>query len=105
MPETDKARDLHNKGDFQDTSLEGVMSVIQKAGVQPGEIAALGITNQRETTLVWSRKTGKPVCNAIVWQSRVSTPICERLRAGAGSFSGNFTLRSPSAATFDISAE
>ena len=45
------------------------------------DIAAIGITNQRETTILWDRQTGKPVANAIVWQSRVSAPICDALKA------------------------
>jgi len=45
------------------------------------DVAAIGITNQRETTVLWERATGKPVANAIVWQSRISAPICERLKA------------------------
>ena len=44
-------------------------------------IAAIGITNQRETTIVWDRATGEPVADAIVWQSRITAPRCERLRA------------------------
>ena len=44
------------------------------------DIAAIGVTNQRETTILWERDTGKPVANAIVWQSRISAPICERLK-------------------------
>ncbi len=51
------------------------------ARVTADQIAALGVTNQRETTILWERKTGKPVANAIVWQSRISAPICERLKA------------------------
>ncbi|HET6324932.1 MAG TPA: glycerol kinase GlpK [Planctomycetaceae bacterium] len=47
----------------------------------PSDVAALGITNQRETTIVWDKSTGKPVANAIVWQSRVTAPICDRLKA------------------------
>ncbi|MDA7416369.1 glycerol kinase GlpK [Xenophilus arseniciresistens] len=54
--------------------------VLQKAGLQAREIAAIGITNQRETTLVWNRKTGLPVHNAIVWQDRRAEPLCVRLR-------------------------
>jgi glycerol kinase len=54
---------------------------VAKAGLEPAQIAAIGITNQRETTILWDRRTGKPVHNAIVWQSRVSAPICERLKA------------------------
>ena len=57
--------------------------VIAKAGIQPNEIASIGITNQRETTLVWERDTGRPVCNAIVWQDRRTAGHCSRL-AGQG---------------------
>ncbi len=51
------------------------------AGLAAADLAALGITNQRETTILWDRHTGRPVANAIVWQSRVSAPICDRLKA------------------------
>ncbi|MEX0980859.1 MAG: glycerol kinase GlpK [Bacteroidales bacterium] len=54
---------------------------IAKAGVKPSEIASIGITNQRETTVVWDRATGKPVCNAIVWQDRRTAEQCSRLVA------------------------
>jgi glycerol kinase len=54
---------------------------LRKAGAEPEDIAAIGITNQRETTVIWDRKTGKPVCNAIVWQCRRTADICDRLRA------------------------
>ena len=47
----------------------------------PADVAALGITNQRETTIIWDKSTGKPVANAIVWQSRITAPICDRLKA------------------------
>jgi glycerol kinase len=53
---------------------------LAKAGLSAADIAAIGLTNQRETTLVWDRRTGAPVANAIVWQSRVSAPICESLK-------------------------
>jgi len=60
----------------------GVASeVLHKAGAKAADVAAIGITNQRETTVVWDRKTGKPVCNAIVWQDRRTAPICDKLRA------------------------
>src|SRR5258706_6867944 len=52
-----------------------------KIGAIPSEIAAIGITNQRETTVVWDRETGEPVYNAIVWQDRRTAPFCERLKA------------------------
>src|SRR5690606_12784378 len=54
---------------------------LQKAQVAADQLAAVGVTNQRETTILWDRDTGRPVANAIVWQSRVSAGICDRLRA------------------------
>jgi glycerol kinase len=54
---------------------------LERAGVAAADVAAIGITNQRETTVLWDRHTGQPVANAIVWQSRVSAPICDALRA------------------------
>jgi glycerol kinase len=54
---------------------------LHEAGLEAGELCAIGITNQRETTLVWERDTGQPIHNAIVWQSRVSSDICARLAA------------------------
>lgn len=54
---------------------------LQRAGVHADQVAALGITNQRETTVVWEKATGKPVYNAIVWQSRLTVPICKTLIA------------------------
>jgi glycerol kinase len=54
---------------------------LTKAGVTGTDIAAIGITNQRETTVVWDRATGQPICNAIVWQDRRTAGICDRLRA------------------------
>ncbi|SFE00124.1 glycerol kinase [Thermoanaerobacter thermohydrosulfuricus] len=54
--------------------------VIEKAGINPEDIAAIGITNQRETTVVWDKNTGKPIYNAIVWQCRRTAPICDELK-------------------------
>ena len=54
---------------------------IARAGISALDLAAIGITNQRETTVLWEKATGKPVANAIVWQSRVTAPICDRLKA------------------------
>jgi len=53
---------------------------IARAGITAADVAAVGITNQRETTVLWERKSGKPVANAIVWQSRVSASVCEQLK-------------------------
>lgn len=54
--------------------------VLAQAGVSPEEVAAIGITNQRETAIVWDRHTGRPVYNAIVWQCRRTAPLCEKLK-------------------------
>ena len=70
----------HDPGDIWSTQMGVAMEAMQKAGVQVREIAAIGITNQRETTLVWDAATGKPVCNAIVWQCRRTADRIERLR-------------------------
>jgi glycerol kinase len=64
------------------TCVWAAKTAIKKAGLKPQDIAAIGITNQRETTIVWDRKTGKPVYNAIVWQDRRTHAVCEKLRAG-----------------------
>jgi glycerol kinase len=63
------------------TQLETAREALKSAAVAAGQIAAIGVTNQRETTILWERDTGRPVANAIVWQSRVSAEICERLKA------------------------
>ena len=63
------------------SQLETAREAIRSAGITAADIAAIGITNQRETTVLWDRQTGLPVAPAIVWQSRVSTPICDRLKA------------------------
>lgn len=62
-------------------SQSGVMrEAVDTAGINPEEIAAIGITNQRETTVVWDKKTGKPIYNAIVWQCRRTSEICDELK-------------------------
>ncbi len=63
------------------TQLETAQKVLEAAGATAADIAAIGITNQRETTIVWNKTTGAPVYNAIVWQSRLTVPICEALTA------------------------
>ena len=63
------------------SSQYGVMvEVLAKSNVLPEEIAAIGITNQRETTIVWDKETGRPIYNAIVWQCRRTAPLCEELK-------------------------
>ncbi len=69
----------HNPVEIWETVKSTVREVVDKVGA--GNIAAVGITNQRETTVVWDKRTGKPVYNAIVWQSRQTVDICEALKA------------------------
>jgi len=70
----------HDPEDLWTTTIETCRRVMADLDVTAGEIAGIGITNQRETTVVWDRKTGKAIHNAIVWQDRRTTPICEALR-------------------------
>ena len=70
----------HDPEAIWSSQVEVARQALGRAGLGPTDIAAIGITNQRETTVLWDRHTGKPVANAIVWQSRVSVPICERLK-------------------------
>lgn len=71
----------HNPDDIWQSTLDTLKEVVGKAAEQDGTIRALGITNQRETTLVWNRKTGEPLYNAIVWQDRRTARSCEELKA------------------------
>ncbi len=71
----------HDPEAIWSSQLNVAREVIQKAGASVSDIAALGITNQRETAIVWDKNTGKAVFNAIVWQSRLTVPICEALTA------------------------
>jgi glycerol kinase len=71
----------HDPMEIWSTQLETAREVIAKAGLKAGDIRAIGITNQRETTLLWNRRTGQPVHNAIVWQDRRTEPFCVQLRA------------------------
>src|ERR1700733_9232250 len=70
----------HDPVDILSSQLSAAVEVLGKAGIGPRDVAALGITNQRETAIVWDRKTGKPVTNAIVWQDRRTAGMCTRLR-------------------------
>ncbi len=71
----------HDPEAIWSSQLSTARQAIAKAGIAPNQVAAMGVTNQRETTVVWDRTTGKPVANAIVWQSRITAPICEALKA------------------------
>ncbi len=63
------------------SQFQAVANCIISGGISPSEIAGIGITNQRETTILWDRQTGKPVYNAIVWQCRRTAELCEELKA------------------------
>src|SRR3954471_14623666 len=63
---------------------EVIQAALKQGNVQPGDIAAVGITNQRETTVVWDRETGRPFCNAIVWQDTRTKEICDSLSKHGG---------------------
>jgi glycerol kinase len=70
----------HNPDEIWSTQAGVALEAITKAGLDSSNIAAIGITNQRETTVVWNRKTGKPVYNAIVWQDRRTAGYCDKLK-------------------------
>jgi len=70
----------HDPEEIYRNTKQAILKVMGKSGVSDGEIAALAITNQRETTVVWDRETGKPVFNAIVWQDRRTADYCSELK-------------------------
>lgn len=70
----------HDPMEIWSSQLSVAIEAIAKAGVTPGDIAAIGITNQRETTILWNRETGRPVYNAIVWQDRRTSDYCNALK-------------------------
>ena len=71
----------HDAEEIWRVQLAVAREALAKAGATAADIAAIGITNQRETTVVWNRETGKPVANAIVWQCRRTAPYCDELKA------------------------
>ncbi|HEY7358587.1 MAG TPA: glycerol kinase GlpK [Ktedonobacterales bacterium] len=71
----------HDPEAIWSSQLAVAQGALQKAGAAAADVAAIGITNQRETAIVWEKATGRPVFNAIVWQSRLTTPICDALKA------------------------
>jgi glycerol kinase len=73
----------HDPREIWRTQLEVARAALTQAGLRAGDVAAIGVTNQRETTVVWDRRTGQPIHNAIVWQDRRTAGFCEELkRAG-----------------------
>jgi glycerol kinase len=72
----------HDPMEIWRTQLATAQEVLKKAGIHARDVRSLGITNQRETTVIWNRKTGQPIHHAIVWQDRRAEPICAALREG-----------------------
>src|SRR5215217_2896805 len=75
----------HDPREIWASQIGVAVEALGRAQVRPHDIAAVGITNQRETTIVWDRETGEPVHNAIVWQDRRTADYCERLKADGAS--------------------
>jgi len=71
----------HDPREIWDSQLLAASEALERSGVSAGDLAAIGITNQRETALIWDRATGEPIHHAVVWQSRQTAPICEAWRA------------------------
>ncbi|MBK7708691.1 MAG: glycerol kinase GlpK [Acidobacteria bacterium] len=74
----------HDPVEIWESQVETAIEALEKAGLAAADIAGVGITNQRETTIVWDRATGAPVCNAIVWQDRRTSARCDAVRASHG---------------------
>src|SRR5690606_2053659 len=70
----------HDPEEIWESVVWSVRTALEKSGIEARAIAAIGITNQRETTLIWDRKSGKPIHNAIVWQDRRTAAHCARLK-------------------------
>ena len=70
----------HDPMEIWDSQIQTAREVMRKANVDASAIAAIGITNQRETTIIWDKKTGQPIYNAIVWQDRRTAPICDEIK-------------------------
>ncbi|HKZ55390.1 MAG TPA: glycerol kinase GlpK [Anaerolineales bacterium] len=70
----------HDPQAIWESQLETARRALAKAGIQASQVAGIGVTNQRETTFIWDRKTGRPVHNAIVWQCRRTAALCEQLK-------------------------
>jgi glycerol kinase len=71
----------HDPNEIWSSQCETAVEAIQVANLTPADIAAVGITNQRETTIIWDRKTGEPIHNAIVWQDRRTAAMCDEVRS------------------------
>jgi glycerol kinase len=71
----------HDPNEIWASQIGVAADALGRAGISAKDVAAIGITNQRETTVVWDRKTGEPIHNAIVWQDRRTAPICDKMKA------------------------
>jgi glycerol kinase len=71
----------HDPEAIWNSQIDTAREALSRAGAVPADLAAIGVTNQRETTVLWERDSGRPIGNAIVWQSRITAPICDRLKA------------------------
>jgi glycerol kinase len=71
----------HDPEDIWQSQLSTAREALARVDATAADVAALGVTNQRETTVLWERASGRPVANAIVWQSRITAPLCDRLKA------------------------
>ena len=70
----------HDAGEIWQSQLDVAREALRNAGASAADVAAIGITNQRETTLLWDRASGRPLARALVWQDRRTAPMCDRLR-------------------------
>jgi glycerol kinase len=89
----------HDPREIWRTQLSTAKEALAKAGLKAGDIRSVGITNQRETTIVWNRKTGAPIHHGIVWQDRRAEPTCVQLREAGHS---DVILRKPACASMPI---
>ena len=71
----------HDASEIWSTQIGVAQEALANAGIRADDVAALGLTNQRETVVVWDRKTGKPVYHAVVWQDRRTAALCDELRS------------------------
>ena len=71
----------HDPMEIFSSQYSAVTEAVTQIGAAPSQIAAIGVTNQRETVIIWDKKTGEPIYNAIVWQCRRTSDLCEKLKA------------------------
>ena len=74
----------HDANELWTTQIKAIKEALKQAKIKPNEISAIGITNQRETTVIWDAATGEPIHHAIVWQDRRTSDYCETIKATHG---------------------